>query len=66
MENQPSLRKATGQVTVAVLISRVTGFLREVALASLYGLSGIRDAYNISQYIPNQLGSLLMPLLQQG
>ncbi len=59
MENQSSLRKATGQVTVAVLISRITGFLREVALASLYGLSGIRDAYNISQYIPNQLGSLL-------
>ncbi|WP_245533153.1 murein biosynthesis integral membrane protein MurJ [Coprothermobacter platensis] len=58
-KTQPSLRKATGQVTIAVFISRITGFLREIALASIYGLSGIRDAYNISQYIPNQLGSLL-------
>jgi putative peptidoglycan lipid II flippase len=57
--NQPSLRKATGQVTVAVFVSRITGFLREIALASIYGLSGVRDAYNISQYIPNQLGTLL-------
>lgn len=59
MAESTSLKRATFQVTLAVLISRVTGFLRELALAWAYGLSGIRDAYNISQYIPNQLGSLL-------
>jgi len=62
----PSARKAHGRYTWAVsliksasivslltLLSRITGMLRELLIASLFGASALTDAFNVAFRIPN-------------
>lgn len=52
-----SYKKATIVVIIITLISKVTGFLREILLGNAYGASYITDAYLISLTIPQTLFS---------
>ncbi len=45
-------------MSVATLSSRVLGFLREIIFASLFGASGLTDAYHVAFRIPNMLRDL--------
>lgn len=55
-----SLLRSAGQVAVGTLMSRVTGFLRTLALAALLGSTLINDAYNVANTLPNMVFELLL------
>ncbi len=44
--------KAAGLVMVITLVSKITGFLREVVIGSKFGTTKYVDAYNMAQNIP--------------
>ncbi|MCO1660339.1 murein biosynthesis integral membrane protein MurJ [Pseudonocardia sp. S2-4] len=59
-------------MAIANLTSRITGFVRQVALVAVLGVTTLSDAYTISNTLPNivyelliggVLGSVLIPLL---
>lgn len=47
-ENKPNLIKSIGLLTVLMMISKVLGLIREVTIASFYGVSSSTDAYFIA------------------
>lgn len=51
-QNEKVLRSA-GVVSLAVFASRITGLLREMAMASLFGASMVYDAFMLGFRIPN-------------
>lgn len=53
-----SLSKAFLTVSGLTFISRVTGLLREIFIASAFGVSPLTDAFNIAFRIPNSLRRL--------
>ena len=55
-----SLLRSAGQVAVGTLMSRVTGFLRTLALAALLGSTLVNDAYNVANTLPNMVFELLL------
>lgn len=57
MEYNVNYKKATVILIVITLISKVTGFLREILLGSAYGATYVTDAYLISLTIPQTLFS---------
>jgi putative peptidoglycan lipid II flippase len=48
-----SLFKAASTVSLMTLASRVTGLIRELLMASVFGASGLTDAFNVAFRIPN-------------
>ncbi len=57
MEQQISYKKATILVIMITLVSKVTGFLREILLGSAYGATYVTDAYLVALTIPQTLFS---------
>ncbi len=55
MQEEISYKKATFVVMIITLISKVTGFFREILLGSKYGATYVTDAYLISLTIPRML-----------
>jgi putative peptidoglycan lipid II flippase len=55
-----SLGRASSMMAVASLISRVTGFLRHVALASVLGFAVLNDSYIVANTLPNIVYELLL------
>ncbi len=53
-----SLFKAASTVSVLTLASRVTGLVRDLLMASAFGVSGLTDAFNVAFRIPNLLRRL--------
>ena len=53
-----SFLKRTGRFSLATVISRLTGLLRETTLAALFGASGSMDAFVAAFRIPNLLRDL--------
>lgn len=53
-----NLLKALATISGMTMLSRVTGMLREVLIASAFGASADTDAYNIAFRIPNLLRRL--------
>jgi hypothetical protein len=51
--------RSAGIVSVAVLLSRITGLVREVVLAHFFGASMVFDAYLAAFRIPNLMRDLL-------
>lgn len=47
------MAKSAGVVSIAVAVSRVTGLVREIVLAAMFGASAIFDAFRIAFTIPN-------------
>jgi putative peptidoglycan lipid II flippase len=48
-----SLFKAASTVSLLTLVSRITGLVRELLIASAFGASAITDAFNVAFRIPN-------------
>jgi len=53
-----SLFKAASTVSLLTLASRVTGLVRELLMASVFGASALTDAFNVAFRIPNLLRRL--------
>ena len=50
---QVSLFKSASVVSLLTLLSRVTGLVRELLIASTFGASSLTDAFNVAFRIPN-------------
>ena len=50
---QTSIARSAGVVSVAVLMSRVTGLVRESVMAMFFGASQLYDAFVLGFRIPN-------------
>lgn len=61
-ESAPNLRRDAVLVGAANLLSRVTGLLREMAFAALFGASMAADAYNAAF----RIGNLMRELFAEG
>ncbi|WP_395060609.1 murein biosynthesis integral membrane protein MurJ [Polaromonas sp.] len=48
-----SLFKAASTVSLLTLVSRITGLMRELLMASTFGASAMTDAFNVAFRIPN-------------
>ncbi|MFZ4481200.1 MAG: murein biosynthesis integral membrane protein MurJ [Rhodoferax sp.] len=48
-----SLLKSASVVSLLTLVSRITGLLRELLIASTFGASALTDAFNVAFRIPN-------------
>ena len=55
-----SLAKMGGQVALASTVSRITGFVRTLALAAVLGVALVSDAYNAANSFPNMVYQLLL------
>ncbi|HWM59145.1 MAG TPA: murein biosynthesis integral membrane protein MurJ [Pseudonocardia sp.] len=69
---QPSLGRTSGMIAIASLISRITGFLRQIALVTVLTVGVITDSYTVSNTLPlivyelllgGVLSSVMVPLL---
>lgn len=68
----PSLGRSSALVAVASLVSRITGFVRQIAVVGVLGFGVLNDSYTLSNTLPNivyelliggVLTSVLIPLL---
>ncbi len=50
-----SLIKSASTVSLFTLLSRITGLVRDVLMASTFGVSAMTDAFNVAFRIPNML-----------
>ena len=48
-----SLFKSASTVSLFTLLSRITGLVRELLIASSFGASAMTDAFNVAFRIPN-------------
>jgi len=48
-----SLFKSASIVSSLTLVSRITGLVRELLIASTFGASALTDAFNVAFRIPN-------------
>jgi putative peptidoglycan lipid II flippase len=69
---EPSLGRSSSLMALGSLASRVTGFLRQVALFTVLGATVLNDSYTLSNTLPNivyelliggALSSMVIPLL---
>lgn len=60
VERGTSIGRATGSMAVAGLVSKITGFARNLVIAWVLGLSMAADAYNAANTLPNQVYELLV------
>ena len=54
-----SLVKAASTVSLLTLASRVTGLMRELLMAAMFGASAMTDAFNVAFRIPNMFRRVL-------
>ena len=54
-----NLLRAASTVSLLTLASRITGLLRDVLQASLFGANALTDAFNVAFRIPNLLRRLV-------
>lgn len=57
---KPSLLRASGSMAVATLISRLTGFLWKLMLATVVGFGAINDSFTVANTLPNSIFELLI------
>ncbi|MBI1790248.1 MAG: murein biosynthesis integral membrane protein MurJ [Acidobacteria bacterium] len=57
-EGAGSLLRSAGVVSAAVLLSRLTGLAREIAMARLFGAGIAKDAFDVGFRIPNLMRDL--------
>ena len=54
-----SLLAATGSIAVATLISRITGFLKQLLILTLLG-AGVASSFTVAHQIPNMISELVL------
>ncbi|MDN5918814.1 MAG: murein biosynthesis integral membrane protein MurJ [Pseudonocardia sp.] len=59
-EQPGSLVRSSGLIAIASLVSRLTGFLRNLALVAVLGLTVVNDSYTVSNTLPNIVYELLL------
>lgn len=59
MESNMKVSRAAGTVGVMTLFSRVLGFVRDTAIAMIFGSSAVTDAFFVAFRIPNMQRGLL-------
>ncbi|HEY3895748.1 MAG TPA: murein biosynthesis integral membrane protein MurJ [Pseudonocardiaceae bacterium] len=57
---QYSLISAARTMALATLISRITGFVRQLALAAVLGLGVVNDSYTVANTLPAMLYEILL------
>jgi putative peptidoglycan lipid II flippase len=57
---EPSIGRSSSLMAVASLVSRITGFLRQVALFTVLGDTILNDSYTVSNTLPNIVYELLL------
>ena len=57
---QESIGRSSGLMAVASLVSRITGFLRQVVLFTVLGKTVLNDSYTLSNTLPNIVYELLI------
>ena len=55
-----SLGRASSLMAVASLVSRITGYLRQLALVAVLGLGVVNDSYTVANTLPNIVYELLL------
>ncbi|MEE2031729.1 murein biosynthesis integral membrane protein MurJ [Rhodococcus chondri] len=55
----PSLLAATGSIAVATLVSRITGFLKQLLVLTLLG-AGVASSFTVAHQIPNMISELVL------
>lgn len=58
MDEKKEVAKAAGKMSTGTFISRVTGFIRDIVLAKIFGATGLTDAFFVAYRIPNLLREL--------
>ncbi|MBN4658875.1 lipid II flippase MurJ, partial [Escherichia coli] len=53
-----NLLRAASTVSLLTLVSRITGLVREQAVAAAFGASALTDAFNVAFRLPNLLRRL--------
>lgn len=59
-ERTGSLVRSSGMIAIASLVSRITGFVRNLALVAVLGFAVVNDSYTISNTLPNIVYELLL------
>ncbi|WP_249265427.1 MULTISPECIES: murein biosynthesis integral membrane protein MurJ [unclassified Pseudonocardia] len=59
-ENTGSLVRSSGMIAIASLVSRLTGFVRNLALVAVLGFAVVNDSYTVSNTLPNIVYELLL------
>ncbi|MFD6894202.1 murein biosynthesis integral membrane protein MurJ [Rhodococcus sp. NPDC060086] len=54
-----SLLAATGSIAIATLISRITGFLKQLLILTLLG-AGVASSFTVAHQIPNMISELVL------
>ena len=55
-----SLIKSSALMAAGTLISRITGFIRNILIVALLGTSLLGDSYNVGNTMPNILYNLIL------
>ncbi len=55
MDEIKKVTKAAGKMSTGTLVSRLTGFLRDIVLAKIFGATGFTDAFFVAYRIPGLL-----------
>ncbi len=58
MDEKKRVTRAAGLMSTGTLLSRITGFLRDIFLARIFGATGLTDAFFVAYRIPNLLREL--------
>lgn len=58
LREEKQVVRATGVIALGTFVSRITGFLRDMFLAKLFGASIVADAFYVAYRIPNLLREL--------
>ncbi|WP_433557920.1 murein biosynthesis integral membrane protein MurJ [Pseudonocardia xinjiangensis] len=58
--DRPSVGRASGQIAIATVVSRLTALLARLLLAAALGFALVNDAYNVANTLPNQVYELLL------
>jgi putative peptidoglycan lipid II flippase len=58
MDEKKRVARAAGLFSTGTLISRITGFIRDIVLAKIFGATGLTDAFFVAYRIPNLLREL--------
>jgi putative peptidoglycan lipid II flippase len=70
--SEPSLGRSSSMMALASMVSRITGFVRQVALFTVLGDTILNDSYTLANTLPNivyelliggALSSIMIPLL---
>ncbi|RMD58620.1 MAG: murein biosynthesis integral membrane protein MurJ, partial [Nitrospirae bacterium] len=57
-EEKRKITRAAGHISIAVMISRVLGYIRDMLLAGVFGATGSTDAFYIAYRVPNLMRNL--------